>query len=120
MGTDNTSNLTSKQLNPPNPTGKGGFRDNPQNRASGYWKKEDTARYKLEKMMQMSEEELLAVFNDRTQPLFERKLSKAIKDGDWRVVREMIHEVYGMPKQTTELSGNDGNAIEVIIKRYEK
>ena len=29
----------------PNPEGKGGFADNPQNRANGRWRKEDSVSY---------------------------------------------------------------------------
>lgn len=79
----------------PNPTGKGGFGDNPQNRANGSWKKDDTARYKLEQMMQLPEDQLEAINGDKTAPLFERKLARAIIDGQWTVIKEMMQEVYG-------------------------
>jgi hypothetical protein len=54
MGTDNSKGLTSKQVNPPNPTGKGGFKDNPQNRSDGAWKKTETFRYWYEIFKEMS------------------------------------------------------------------
>lgn len=85
-----------------NPTGKGGFGDNPQNRHSGAWRKEDTPRYKLEQMMKLSFKELEAVAQNNDAPLFERKIAKCLADGDWKVIKEMMAEVYGTPKQTVE------------------
>lgn len=48
---------TTKQVNPPNPTGKGGFGDNPQNRSDGGWKKEDSYSYQLRLMDRMTVKE---------------------------------------------------------------
>lgn len=86
----------------PNPTGKGGFGDNPQNRNPGSWSKADTPRFKLEQMMKLSEPELKAVADDKTAPYFERKLAGAINKADWKVIREMTDQVYGQPKQTID------------------
>ncbi len=86
----------------PNPTGKGGFGDNPQNRNPGSWKKSDTPRFKLEQMMKLSEPELKAIADDIDAPYFERKLATAIKKADWKVIREMTDQVYGQPKQTID------------------
>lgn len=104
---------TSKQDNPHNnnPTGKGGFGDNPQNRHNGHWKKEDTPRFKLEQMMKLSENELKKVAEDKDAPYFERKLATAIKRGDWKTIREMIEQVYGQPKATHEHTGPDGESL---------
>jgi hypothetical protein len=52
---------TSRQVTPPqkrNPTGKGGFGDNPQNRSNGHWKAENTISYQYNRFMQMSIDEL--------------------------------------------------------------
>jgi len=91
---------TSKQVGSkrvPNPTGKGGFRERPQDRHNGVWKKEDTPRYKLELMMNMSEAELRKVAEDKEAPLFERKLATLIRKGEWKEVEGMINQVYGRP-----------------------
>lgn len=71
-------------------------------RHNGAWKKEDTARYKLEQMMKLSEEELHKVAIDKTAPCFERKLAECIAKGDWKVVEGMMNQVYGQPKQQVE------------------
>jgi len=85
-----------------NPTGKGGFGDNPEHRNNGSWKKEDTPRYKLEQMMKLDEETLRRVAEDTSAPLFERKLAIAVKKGDWREIKEMIEQVYGKAKETID------------------
>lgn len=55
----------------PNPTGKGGFGDNPQNRSPGGWKKENIFSYQYKRFMNMS----LAELNDyRSLPDMERKV----------------------------------------------
>lgn len=38
----------------PNPEGKGGFADNPQNRANGRWRKEDSVSYWMNRFLRMS------------------------------------------------------------------
>lgn len=71
-------------------------------RHNGAWKKESTARYKLEKMMELNEDELRKVATDKTAPYFERKLASCIAKGDWKVVEGMMNQVYGQPKQQVE------------------
>ena len=104
--------MTTKQATPAkdmnrNPNGKGGFQDRPEDRHSGAWKKEDTARFKLERMMELSETELELVIADDTKPMFEHKLAQAIRDGKWTVIKEMMQEVYGKPKESVDLSNPD-------------
>ena len=79
-----------------------GFEAHPERRHNGAWKKEDTARYKLEKMMKLSEDELRKVASDKEAPLFERKLATCIAKGQWKEIEGMINQVYGKPKETIE------------------
>lgn len=51
------SDSTTQQV-VPNPTGKGGFGDNPQNRNPGGWKKEMVFSYQYKRFMNMSITEL--------------------------------------------------------------
>jgi hypothetical protein len=90
----------------PNPTGKGGFGDHPEHRNDGSWKKEDTPRFKLEQMMKLSEAELIAVCANEDAPQFERKLATYITSGDWKTIKEMMSEVYGMPTETVKTTAN--------------
>ena len=71
-------------------------------RGQGFWKKEDTARYKLEQMMQLTVAELQAICEDDTAPAFEKKLARAIAKGEWKEIEGMINQVYGYPKQQIE------------------
>jgi len=96
-----------------NSKGKGGFADNPENRASGSWKKEDTPRFKLEQMMKLNEEELRLVAEDKEQPLFDRKLAISIKNGEWKVIEAMMNQVYGWPdsKVDMKIGTDDGTPL---------
>lgn len=93
----------------------GGTRGN--KRGHGFWDVKDTPRYKLEKMMTLSEKELKAIAEDDKAPYFERKIARCLKGGDWRTVRDMIHEVYGNPENRTELKMSGGvEGIKIVIK----
>lgn len=81
-----------------------GFNVHPENRNSGGWVKSDTPRFKLEMMMKLSEEALLEVSNDKSAPMFENKLARAIIDGNWTVIKEMTQEVYGKPKESVDVT----------------
>lgn len=73
-------------------------------RHNGAWKKEDTARYKLEQMVKMTEEEVVAIANDPTAPLFERRLARSLlRENDWKTTESMLNQVYGAPKQRLEV-----------------
>lgn len=72
-------------------------------RSTGAWKKENTARYKLEQMMQLKESELIAIVTNESLPYFDRKIAKSINEGDWKVLESMINQVYGAPKQHLEV-----------------
>lgn len=78
-----------------NPSGRGGFQERPETRNKGGWKRSETARYKLEQMMQFTESELTDIVEDPASPVFEQKLAKAIIDGTWTTIKEMMDQVYG-------------------------
>ena len=71
-------------------------------RHNGVWKKEDTARYKLEQMLKLTEPELRDLAQDKDAPLFERKLATCIAKGNWKEIEGMMNQVYGQPKQRIE------------------
>ena len=73
---------------------------NPRN--PGGWKKTDTARFKLEQMLKLSENELKDIALDKEAPLFERKLANCIAKGNWKEIEGMMNQVYGQPKQKIE------------------
>lgn len=96
----------------PNPSPKTRFGQPEGNpRHNGAWSKESTPRYKLEQMMKLSENDLKAIAEDKDAPYFERKLATAIKKGDWKVIKEMIEQVYGRASETHEITGKDGQPL---------
>lgn len=121
--TNNTSDSTTKQVGEvirdkagkfqPGSKPVAGFHTNPENRANGAWKKEDTARFKLERMMEMNEGELNEIVGDPYKPMFEQKLAKAIIDGQWTVIKEMMDQVYGK-KTDIDMNFKTEDGIPII------
>lgn len=86
-------------------------------RHNGAWKKEDTARYKLEQMLKLSEQELKAVAIDKDAPLFERKLATCIATGQWKEIEGMMNQVYGAPKIIQENHNIEYKPLIDLTKR---
>lgn len=77
----------------------------------GFWRREDTARYKLEQMMKLSEDELRKIVDAKDAPLFERRIAKSLlTENEFKTTEAMINQVYGMPKQRQDIT-SDGEAI---------
>lgn len=96
-----------------NPSGLGGFQERPETRSNGGWKREKTARYKLEQMMQLTEAELNEVISNSASPLFEKKLARAMMDGGWTVIKEMMQEVYGR-KSDVDMNMKMDDGVPII------
>ena len=92
-----------------------GFHTNQERRNPGGWVKSGTPRFKLEKMMKLSADELRKVAESKDAPLFERKLATAINKGQWREIKEMIQEVYGKPKESVDLT-TGGEPMTALVK----
>lgn len=74
MSKDTSDSSTTNQVDMNlNPTGKGGFGDNPQNRSDGRWSKEGSISYNYNKLMRMTADEFEA-FSPNTQA---EKIAKA-------------------------------------------
>lgn len=116
-----TTNIPTKQglgrggVEPPKERQFGQPNGNPRN--NGAWKKEDTARYKLEQMMKLSEVELTELNSNESAPMFERKIAKAILDGEWKEIESMINQVYGQPKQKIEAEVAEVKPLVDLTKR---
>ena len=93
----------------------GGPKGNPRN--PGGWKKEDTARYKLEQMLKLSEAELKEIALDKEAPLFERKLANCIATGKWKEIEGMMNQVYGQPKVVQENHNIEYKPLVDLTKR---
>lgn len=120
-----TNNTTTKQVksqgklkngNPINVSAQFG-QPNGNPRHNGAWKKEDTARYKLEQMLKLSEDELKNIATDKEAPLFERKLATCIAKGQWKEIEGMMNQVYGAPKQQIEHNVMEIKPLVDLTKR---
>lgn len=90
-------------------------------RHNGAWKKEDTARYKLEQMLKLTADELKSVATDDGAPLFERKLAQCIAKGNWKEVEGIMNQVYGAPKQVQETKLDaDITGLEITFRDERK
>ncbi len=78
---------------------------------TAHGKRTDTPRWKLERMMRLTESELKKIASDEQAPYFERKLAVAVNKSDWKVIKEMIDQVYGQPVATHTLQNPDGTNI---------
>ena len=94
-----------------------GFEAHPERRHNGAWKKEDTARYKLEQMLKLSEAELKEIYLDKGAPLFERKLASCIQKGQWKEIEGMMNQVYGQPKGVNENYNVEMKPLVDLTKR---
>lgn len=92
-----------------------GFNAHPENRHNGAWKKEDSARFKLEQMMKLTAEELQDIMSDNSAPMFEGKLAEAIFEGRWKDIEGMINQVYGKPKESVDVTSN-GEALTALVR----
>lgn len=86
-------------------------------RHNGAWKKEDTARYKLEQMLNLTEPELRNLAQDKDAPLFERKLATCIAKGNWKEIEGMMNQVYGAPKQQIDHTIAEMKPLVDLTKR---
>lgn len=86
-------------------------------RHNGAWKKEDTARFKLEQMLKLSEADLRDLATDKEAPLFERKLANCIATGKWKEIEGMMNQVYGFPKQQVENHNIEYKPLVDLTKR---
>lgn len=129
--TDNREDLTTKQDYNRNPTGRGGFGDNPQNRHNGAWKKENTPRGKLEKLLnEVTVGEFMEQIqsNDDTNVdmtlgdmLMSARVNRAIKrdpdnpgkiEVDEKSLDSLLYFVYGSKSENDmKLSDGDGKPL---------
>lgn len=85
--------------NPPKATQFGQPDANPAGRK---WKKADSPRYKLEQIIKMDQQEIQALIDDTTAPVFERQIAQVVAKCDWQQISQIIDQVYGPPVQRVE------------------
>ena len=104
--------ITTKQvIHIPNPEGKGGFQERPQDRSDGRWKPENSQSYCLNKFLHMTEEELANWWKSTTpktrtvaQVIAYERVIKARKElPDYK---EVADRTEGKSVERTEISGS--------------
>lgn len=90
---------------------------NGNKRREGFWDIEASARYKLEQMLKLSEDELGELARDKDAPLFERKLAICIARGQWKEIEGMMNQVYGAPKVVQENYNMEMKPLVDLTKR---
>lgn len=117
-----TTNSTTEQVDPkgsphpthpngslPNPTGKGGFGDHPENRNPGGWNKEHSISYQYNKMLRMDENEWAAFkikMKDGETTMAERIAYQRIEDAikDLATTKEITDRTEGKAPQNIDLT----------------
>lgn len=109
----------------PNPTGKGGFADNPQNRNRGTWNSDESISFQYNKLIRLNSDGFAKWLEDNTadkrtvaQEIAYNAVLKAKKDLNY--LKEITNRTEGMPTQKTELSGVDGSALTIQIVEDDK
>jgi hypothetical protein len=119
----NKAKITSKQV--PNPTGKGGFTEHPENRSNGSWVKTETFRYWFGVFKEMTIEELKTW--EKKNPENKRTVASSLaytriikSQKDLREFQEVANRSEGMPKQTIEHTDVNEEYAEYIqlCKQY--
>lgn len=106
---------------PPNPLGKGGFGDNPQNRATGRWKPEESIPYLQNKLMRMTVDELEKwhADNSKTMSMAALIAYNAVKAAtiDLQYMKEVTDRTSGKAMQTIDhtTGGERLTPISVIV-----
>lgn len=93
----------------PNPTGKGGFAENPQNRNPGGWKKDDSIPYQMNFLIRMTLEELEAWARDNKKTM---TMAQAIA---YKRVVAALDSLPDMKEVTDRTSGRAKETIEQTI-----
>lgn len=103
----------------PNPTGKGGFGDNPQNISPGGWKKENTISYQYNRFLNMTPEQLRAYGDvpesERTVAMdiaYQRVVAsrKSLPD-----VKEITDRTEGKAPQSIDMTTNGKDIVIPIL-----
>jgi len=98
-----------------NPEGKGGFAENPQNRASGRWDKEQSIPFLQNKLGRMPLEEFESFV---PQTPFEKAAWESVKKSyaDLGYLKEVTDRTSGKAEQKTDIT-SQGEKLNITISR---
>jgi len=133
MGKNNTKDIKPKTKgHNRNPTGKGGFKDNPENRNAGYWSSEDSIGFQYKKLIKLTVDEFKTWINDNpekqrtiAQELAYQAVIQARKDLAY--LKEVTDRTEGRASQSIDMTTKgeklnkfDDEQIDKIIGRLTK
>lgn len=100
-----------------NPEGKGGFGDNPENRSSGHWDKEESISYWYNKILRMTDDEYDAFKPaNRAQRIALKRVVTA-EGGDelaLKTTKEITDRTEGRPKQDIDMNVSGDDVVPLI------
>lgn len=117
---------TTEQVSPPppNPTGKGGFGDNPQNRNPGGWKPEVTFSYQYKRFMNMpvADLETWLTKNKKTMTVVEHLAYKRVLAAKESLpdIKEMTDRTEGKAPQSVDLTSGGEKLSNIIYMPAKK
>lgn len=93
-------------------------------RGRGFWKKEDTLRYKLQQVAKMTAEELEVLLHDENAGEFEKNAARTILEmvglepqKRWQILEGLTNQDSGYPKQQVEQKNIE---LKPILPKKEK
>lgn len=98
---------TTKQVRDyvPNPTGKGGFQERPNDRNDGRWNKDDSISYQYNKLLRMSPEELGEFMPEtNAQAIAKKRIMAAVGDNGLLDTKEITDRVEGKAPQSIDMT----------------
>lgn len=98
---------TTKQVRDytPNPTGKGGFQERPNDRNDGRWNKDDSISYQYNKLLRMSPEELDDFMPEtNAQAIAKKRILAAVGDNGLLDTKEITDRVEGKAPQSIDMT----------------
>lgn len=111
---------TSKQVRDyiPNPSGKGGFQERPNDRSDGRWNKDESISYQYNKLLRMSPEQLYS-FQPETvaQQIAHQRLMNAMSSDGLNDTKEVTDRTEGKAPQSIDMTSNGetiGKSVEVV------
>jgi hypothetical protein len=114
---------TSKQVRKhiPNPTGKGGFQERPQDRASGHWDSKMTFSFQYRRFMEMSMNELneYRSLPDMERTVVEELAYNTVMRGKVSLadIKEITDRTEGKAAQSIDMTSN-GETLKTALVEF--
>lgn len=107
-----------------NPTGKGGFKERPNDRNDGRWKKDDSISYQYNKLLRMSPDEFKEYKPETmAQKIAYKRLSISVTEAGLYDTKEITDRTEGKAPQTIDMTSNGetiGKTVEVVWAKKKK